>query len=324
MTCTLKKLANELGLSIGTISLALRGSPLVAEKTRKRVEALAAKRDYVQSSFGRALQSRQSRLLGLLLPSVTSSFFNEVLQGAGEAATAAGYGLLLGWANGVDKYTRPQVNLMLEREVDALIIASHGVSFDAEIPRFLRRNKPIIYCTGEAHTDFEYVVNDDVLGGRIAAEALISRGHRAIAVSTQHHLRYDGNRGAAAEHPDVRLHEYQLAAEVPELLRRHPEITGLIAYSDEEAVNILFQLRSAGRRVPEDISVIGFNDGPLAALPEFRLTTVAQQRAALGTKAVEVAVNRLRHPEAPPIRLMLKPELVLRDTLQAPPERKLP
>ena len=320
MTCTLKQLASDLGLSIGTVSLALRNSPLVAEKTRKRVVALAAERDYVQSSFGRALQSRQSRLLGLLLPTVTSSFFNEVLQGAGEAATAAGYGLLLGWTNGVDQYTEPQINLMLEREVDALIIASHGADFDAEVSRFLRRNKPVVFCTGKARDNFEYVVNDDVLGGRIAADALIGRGHRAIAASVQHPLRFKGNRQAAAARPDVRLFDYRREEEPVALLRRHPEITDVIAYSDEEAVNILHRLRSAGVRVPEDVSVIGFNDGPLAARPEFRLTTVAQQRTTLGAAAVRAAVERLRNPDAPPTRLMLRPELVLRDTL-APPRR---
>ena len=149
MAVTIKQMAKELGLSPASISLALRGKPRMSPETIRRVQELAKKLDYVQSNIGRALQSRQSRLIGYLLPGVTRTFYNEILQGAGEETAAHGYGLLVGWVNPGDEHVEHQVNLMLEKDIDGLIISESNHLLDPYLPRFTRRNKPVIFCSSK-------------------------------------------------------------------------------------------------------------------------------------------------------------------------------
>ena len=97
---------------------------------------------------------------------------------------------------------------------------------------------------------------------------------------------------------------------------KHRDITAVAAYSDHQALDIIYQLRQSGRRVPEDITVIGFNDGPMAARPEFQLTTIAQQRLELGRTAVRCLIGMIHTPDHHPVSQYLKPKLILRNTVQ--------
>lgn len=229
MSVTLKQLAAELGVSVATVSLALRNDPMVAEKTRQKVLELARKRDYVSSYLGKALQSRHTRLIGFLLRGITRTFYNEVLQGAGDAAAQTGYGLIVGWIDHSQENNMRQINMMLEKDVDALIISDNEGIISGCEERFVRRNKPVIYCTGEPRNNFAFVVNDDILGGKLAFDLLYSRGHRHILISNQHALRCQGNKLAAAGQP-VKLTEYYLPEDAIKLAVSDRSITGIAAY----------------------------------------------------------------------------------------------
>jgi DNA-binding LacI/PurR family transcriptional regulator len=320
MTCTLKQLAEQLNLSIGTVSLALRNSPLVAEKTRKRVTELAESRDYVQSSFGRALQSRCSKLIGVLIPTLTSSFFNELLQGAGEASIAAGYGLMLGWVTEDREYAAPQINLMLEKEVDALIVASNGSCFGTYAQRFLRRSKPVVFCNAVPAENCSSVRTDDVLGGRLAVEAMVRYGHKKLLCCQRFQPRWEGNTLAAQQY-NVELSGFETYQDALEKFRRDLGITGIVAHSDEEASLILQLLREMGYSEKRDFSIIGYNDMSIASHPGFQLTTIAQHRKALGASSVEIAINMLNDPESGNVHKLLNPFLVERNTLRPPCRR---
>lgn len=321
MTCTLKQLAEQLNVSIGTVSLALRNSPLVAEKTRKRIIELAESQDYVQSSFGRALQSRCSKLIGVLLPTLTSSFFNELLQGAGEGAVSSGYGLMLGWITEDKEYTNPQITLMLEKEIDALIIASHGKNFDFYANRFIRRNKPVVYCNGSPSENCSSVCTDDVLGGKLAVQALAEYGHKKILCAQYYSSRWAGNQAAASQY-GVQLVPFTDYNAVLPLFAGDRDITGIVCHSDEGASLVMHTLRHHGYSDTGDFSIIGYNDLSIASHPEFQLTTVAQQRKNLGSTAVEIALEQLKNPGNRPTHRLLDPFLVKRQTLNPARRRK--
>ncbi len=315
MPVTLKELATELQISTATVSLALRNSPLIAKATRARVQQLAEKREYVQNYLGRALQSRRTKLIGLLLPKVTASFYSEILLGAGNAATSAGYGLLLGLMTDISQSNDHQIQLMLERDVDALVIADHKRSFEGRIQYFLKRGKPVVYCTSEAPSGCSSVLTDDLLGGRLAMGALIDHGHRKILCSAYQPQRLAGNKLEAAK-SGVAIVEYRGFSEAIAKFESDNAITAIAAYSDEEAVELMGQLRQRGLKIPDELSIIGYNDLPICSLPEFQLSTIAQQRSLLGELAVSQAIKQLEDPEIQPTKKVLKPSLCLRNTIR--------
>ena len=323
MTVTLRQLADELELSTATVSLALRGSERIAVRTRDRVQALAERYDYVQSNFGRALQSRRSGLIGMLLPQLTYSFYGELLSGAGDASINSDYNLLIGWAIQNDRTCSKQIQMLLEKEIDALVIAFVAPEIEKGIERFRRRSKPVVYCNCNlpAPEGSSWVYNDDVLGGRIAVRALCAAGHRHILCSNRRLERLKGNRLEAAEW-GASVTEFHKADEAMEALRRDPRLTGIAAFGDEECMETFFPaLAEAGFRIPQDISIIGFDGIPRGGRSEFQLTTVGQERSLLGKRAVEVALRLLADPESGPIQELLKPWLLERKTI-APPGRK--
>jgi len=317
MHTTLKDLAAELLLSPATVSMALRNSPLVAQKTRAKVNRLAAERGYIRNDVGVALKMRRTQLIGFLIPGVIRSFYNEVLQGAGEAAVKAGYGLLLGWAS-TEKETADQLRLMLEKNIDALIVADKHLSMNPMLSRFIERKKPVVFCTGSAPAHCSSVRNDDFLGGRLALEVMAKKGHKTLLSSTLYSARYEGNCAAAAS-SGITLYPYQYIEEAEELYRQHRDITGIICYSDDEAIKLMRLYRSKGIRIPEELSLIGFDDLPIAALPEYSLTTIAQQRSRLGAEAVKLAVRlALSSNKTVTQEIVLEPKPVIRNTVAAP------
>ena len=247
MAVTIKQMAKELGLSPASISLALRGKPRMSPETIRRVQELAKKLDYVQSNIGRALQSRQSRLIGYLLPGVTRTFYNEILQGAGEETAAHGYGLLVGWVNPGDEHVEHQVNLMLEKDIDGLIISESNHLLDPYLPRFMRRNKPVIFCSSIAPKKYIEVITDNFYGGFLAVETLAEFGHRHVLGCTELPDRFKGNRAAARQY-GLRLSRYHRIEDAVAILMKHRDITAVAAYSDHQALDIIYQLPPSVRR----------------------------------------------------------------------------
>ena len=314
MTVTLKKLAAELNVSPATVSLALRGVPGIAPGTVKRVKELARKYDYVQSNIGRALQSRHTRLIGYLLPGITRTFFNEILQGAGEETAKCNYGLLVGWVNPGDEHLEHQINLLLEKDIDGLIISEKYHLIDKYLPRFKNRGKPVVFCSNKASEGYVEVITDNFYGGYLAVETLVKHGHRKILGSVELEERFRGNT-AAAEHFGIELGKSLSAEDALKKLLADNQYTAMAAYSDDQALDIIYGLRRNGRRVPEDVSVIGFNGGALGERPEFQLTTIEQQRLDLGRCAVKCLIEQIENPDYVPVNQYLKPELKMRKTV---------
>jgi LacI family transcriptional regulator len=314
MNVTLKQLAAELNVSPATVSLALRGVPGTSPETVRRVRELAARHDYVQSNLGRALQSRRTRLIGYLLPGITRTFFNEILQGAGEETAAHNYGLLVGWVNPGDEHIERQINLLLEKDIDGLIISAKHHLLDHYLPRLNKRGKPVVFCSNNAPAGYVEIITDNRSGGYLAVETLAEYGHRKVIGCTQLMERLEGNREAAKAY-GMQIKDYNTAEDAVQILRSERDITGVAAYSDDQALDIIYGLRQHGIRVPEDVSVIGFNGGSLGERPEFQLTTIEQQRLELGKRAVECLISQIENPDYEPLNQYLKPELKIRKTV---------
>lgn len=328
MAATIADVAARSGVSTATVSRILSNSAPARPETRDRVLAAARELGYRPSGVARALKRRETRTLGLVVTDITNPFYPQIVRAAEVAAHERGYGLVL--ANGEDDPARElrHLELLVERRVDGIVIASsrltrhHAARLDEIGVPVVLVNDPI---AGSGHPA---ITADHRLGSRLATEHLIGLGHRRI-----------GHIGAPAEHVAAGLRRRGVAeamrgigtpvvvtgdgrveggaAAVPALLEAG--VTGIVAYNDLTAIGALRGLRRRGVRVPDDLSLVGFDDIPMAAWTEPPLTTVRQDTAALGRWAVERIILALSGDPPPVERVLLLPTLVIRDSSGRPP-----
>ena len=310
---TLKSLAAKLDLSIATVSMALNHSPLVSKKTAARVWALANELNYRPNNIGKALQAGRNDLIGCLIHTLLSSFFNELLEGMGQKAAQERFGLLASWSNGSDSMLH--INQMLAQRVSGVVFSGYDESFPQISRQLERAGVEIVFCSTHLHGDYPFVVTDDFSGGEMAAKYLISCGHRRLLVQDYPvERRLQGCLKAFAAAPHLSFEIFEQLAGLPEQIRR-TGATGIIFFSDIDAMDGMYLLRQQGFRIPEDLSVIGYDNLPVAARPEFELTTIGQQRMEIGSKAVEYLIRKSRG-ETPEAHQYLAPELVVRKSVR--------
>ncbi|OGV78376.1 MAG: hypothetical protein A3K19_20130 [Lentisphaerae bacterium RIFOXYB12_FULL_65_16] len=321
MELTLKKIAAMLDVSPATVSLALKQDPRVAARTGERVRTLARELGYVPNNLGRALQSRRSGLVAYMLADIAGSFFNEILQGIGEVATEHGYGLMVGVTRGCAASEETQLRLFREKRVDGIVVSSGGQSATRDqLLRYEERGVPVIVCSSETFdARIPHVLTDNEAGGRLAAEHLIGLGHRRLAYfgpSLAPCRRYDGCAVAALAHGLAPVPRVASEEDLARLLASRSRPTGLVTYADTFAAKAKHVAEQAGLRIPQDLSVVGFDNMWFTSLPEFDLTTVAQPQRDIGRVAMDMLLARLRGQAAE--SRLLAPSLVVRGSTAAP------
>jgi len=309
---TIRDVAERAGVSTATVSRVLAGignpRPDTAASVMAAVEAL----DYRPSGVARSLRMKRTRTLGLIVTDIQNPFFPELVQAADQAARDLGYSIILGSAAYDEHRAVEYLDLMVDRRVDGLIIASSQVS--EESWRWLANSPvPVVVVNAEpAGMPITVVTSDNETGARLAAEHLLALGHRKLAYV----------RGMEAFSADVpRFRGFQKAcraAGVPDedlfvirgdagfeggeraatdLLTANTGVTAIACHNDLTAIGVLRALRGARVRVPDEVSVIGCDDISAASWVVPALTTVAQQKADMGRLAVERLAAMLDHPD---------------------------
>jgi LacI family transcriptional regulator len=343
---TIRELARLSGVSIGTVSRALNGYTDVNPDTRERIIRLAEELDYTPSASARTLVTQRSHVVGVFLdtgeghPDLQHPFFHDVLVGVQETAGAAGFDLLLfateqpgNGYGGKHSY----VKRCRHHNVDGVVLM--GVDHnDDEVRRLTASTIPTVGVDVELEgLATGYVSSDNAAGGRAAVEHLAALGHRRIAtihgpVDTLAGLdRLRGYRqaldaaGLAYRDEYVQLGDFyvETGERAGTALLALPEPpTAIVAASDLMAVGVLRAAAEAGLRVPDDLSVIGFDDIMLAAHLQPGLTTLRQDKTGLGAEAARALLERISGAPDPPAAVTLPIELVVRGTT-APPRPAL-
>lgn len=307
---TIADVAARADVSTATVSRVLSGRSRGRAGTRERVLEAVAALDYRPSDIARALKGQATRTLGLLVTDIQNPYFPQLVRAIEDQAHAAGYALLLG--NGTDDPGREAAYLgsLASRRVDGLIIAASRLTRrHARALERLRAPTVLVNCESPDGA-WPSVMSANGAGGRMAAEHLLGLGHRHLGLVTVDaeaaaHEREVGIGDAVRGMPwgpSLRV-ETGVAgfaggeASATRLLARHPEVTGILCYNDALALGVLRGVRAAGRRVPQDVSVVGFDDIDLAAFTEPPLTTVRQDIRGLGRWAVERLLADLARPE---------------------------
>ncbi len=308
----IREVAAVAGVSIATVSRVLNGTAFVLPDTRQRVEAAVAELRFVPQSAARALAGRRKMTLGLLVPEISGDFFVPMLRGIERASSAAGYELLIqttAYRSAAD-FRR----VLGERNTDGLLIFDGSVD-DRMLAELDASGFPVVllYTEAPASSGLVSVTVENERGAAEAVEHLATvHGRRRIACLVGPEGNYDAaarERGyrAALERLGIGFdaellapgdYSAKRAAEsVRGLLERGIQFDAVFAGDDGAAVGVLAALREAGRRVPDDVAVVGFDDQSLAAESGMDLSTVRAPTEEVGTEAVRLLVKRIEGGE---------------------------
>ncbi|MFA6100618.1 MAG: LacI family DNA-binding transcriptional regulator [Victivallaceae bacterium] len=311
MSVTIKELARQLNIAPSTVSMALNGDSMIAEKTSLRVKELARKLNYVPNNFGRGLQSRRSHLVGYLANSFTETFFNILSQGICETASIADFGVLTVMNTKDREHLRNNIQILLEKNVEGVIVTGQYAHIKDHLIAIEQRNLPMVFCSSADSGKHPRVIIDDFKAGQISAEHLIELGHRNFACSGLYPERLAGNRSAVAE-AGLPEPEVFCSLETLEQIMLKKKVTAIIAYSDMEAIQIKHLLSRLGMRIPDDVSLIGFDDLWFAELEEFSFTTIAQPKLEIGRQSMQLLMDIINGASAK--NRILEAELKIRNS----------
>ena len=328
---TIRDVASHAGVSHQTVSRVINGNPNVAEVTREKVLATISTLGYVPSPMARGLISNRTHSIGIVAEDISDQTFARWVAGAERAARARGYYLMIGSVEPEDD-ERGYLRLMLERRVEGLLLARPSVLLPlSELEPVMAAGVPIV-SVGTSHPHGIAVDVDNRQGGYDATSHLIGHGHRAIATilgpadwpSTA--ARLDGYRAALDEagigyDPALVVQATGWGLESgrtagAELRARGTRFTALFAHSDLIAFGAMRELRLQGLSIPDDVSVVGYDDLPVAAYVDPPLTTVHQPMEELGALAAGLLLDQLAGEGSQGAQTHLLPaELVPRESV---------
>lgn len=312
-------------MSKSLVSLALSGSTKVSPASRERIELAAAELGYRPNAAARSLSVRRSRTIGVLILDLHNPVFAEILDGVQSEVRQHGFNTMLVTGGENPVLEQEEIETLLEFQVEGLILISHRLPVNA-LQKFAAEVPTVVVTRNDvAGPGIDTVGNDDVAGARIAVDHLVSLGHSRIVClnggdNPVSHLRAQGYSDAMAAHGLAdQIHVVPggltdssgyKAAEAA--LALSP--TALVVANDIAAIGAIAAVENAGRRVPEDVSVIGYDGISLGGLRRVNLTTIAQPLGELGRRAAKRILGRIADPSGPAHRDLLACELVVRGT----------
>ncbi|MEU5322741.1 LacI family DNA-binding transcriptional regulator [Streptomyces sp. NPDC021056] len=338
MTVSITDVARAAGVSASTVSRALRGQPGVSHEVRAQITAVAAQLGYTASRSASSLASGRTYTIGVVVPYIGRWFFGTVLDAAEKVFSAAGYDVLLYNLNSPEARKRFFTKLPVRKRVDAVLSLLIPDLDEESALRSL--GVPLATTVGGPRDGFTVVGIDDHSGAASAVRHLVNLGHRRIGMisGASEPLHWTTPIDRRQAYLDVLAeagiaHDPALEADggytveggeraMTELLAVSRPPTAVFAQSDEMAMGALRALRRHRLKVPDDVSVVGFDDHELAEV--IGLTTVAQPVPEQGAEAARLLLRRLEEPDAEPVGQVRMPiRLMLRETT-APPSPHRP
>lgn len=331
----MKDVAVRAGVSVATVSAVINSSRPVSDRLRKRVLSAIEELKYHPNHFARALSTNKSLTIGGLVPSIANPFFPQILKCVEEVAFRHSYSVVICNTDGnVEKVRRYQRMLLEHRVAGVFLTLTWDLARPDVIQPFTDANIPVVGLAGARIVDgIDMITLDDEWGSREMTAVLLRLGHQRIAFigvkgseTTKHRLR--GFRTACEEagvpvcdrlvRLGSRFDENEGYALTKRLLAEEEEFTALVAYNDVMAQGALIALVESEIRVPQDVSVVGYDD-TVACFTRPKLSSVTIPKERMGRLAAEILIRRINGDKGEPRRIMLRPEPVVRESI-APPK----
>ena len=342
MRMTLKKMAQELGISISTVSKALSGNPEISQNTRELVQAFAKQHNYKPNHMALRLKSKKTKTIGVVVPEIVHEFFSKVIRGIEAIADAEGYNVLISVSN--ESYEKEVLVLELYAEgiIDGIILGLSGETLQKSdfehLTEVQERNIPLVlFDRYTENLGVDCVRIDDFQSSVQATEHLIEKGARNLAVITtpafmtvgeqrlkgfckalsQHNIPLDDRcilRTEATRKPeDIQQLEVQLKT----LLNEVPEVDGILAVNEFFGAAAINVLRRMGRKVPQEVKVITFSDGILSKNTYPSMSTVSQHGELMGRTTARMLLERMEKTDGAPQEQIIQTELILRESTES-------
>ena len=297
---TIKDVAERAGVSVTTVSRVLNNRGYISEATRKKVYQAMEELDYQPNEVARSLFRKKSNIIGLIVPTVAHPFFAELTAYLETYAYSRGYKVLI-CNSQLDASKEQEYIWMLRRnQVVGIIMASHTL----EVEEYKKLDLPVVAFDRFISKRIPYVTSDNYQGGRLAVELLLERGCKQIAhmcgslhldmLANQRHRAF---MDVAEERKvpyftvetDINVFEVEKYEELlSDLLTEHPDIDGLFLNSDIMAIAAMKVCRKLGKRIPQDIKIIGYDDVSIASLVSPQITSIRQPLAEMSDLSVRL------------------------------------
>ncbi|EPN2708818.1 substrate-binding domain-containing protein [Vibrio cholerae] len=329
---TMKDIARLAGVSTSTVSHVINKSRFVSDEIAERVNNAAQQLNYAPSALARSLKMNRTKTIGMLVTTSTNPFFGEVVKGVERSCYHQGYNLILCNTEGDNQRMKASINTLLQKRVDGLLLMCSTLEgerldvFDRypDIPIVVMDWGPILFASDK-------IQDNSLQGGYMAAKHLIECGHKEIGCITgtlirhQAQMRYEGYKRALAEagiaiNPDW-IVESDFECEggyqaFEKLYQRGKLPSALFVSNDMMAMGVIQAASQRGLRVPDDLSLIGYDDVHIAKFMTPALTTIHQPKYRLGKAAVDTLLYRLENPDTTAQVVQLEPTLVVRNSVR--------
>ncbi|MDY2946318.1 MAG: substrate-binding domain-containing protein [Mannheimia varigena] len=327
---TMKDIARLAKVSTSTVSHVINNSRFVSEEIREKVLRVVQELNYTPSALARSLKVKETKTIGMLVTATSNPFFAEVMAGVEQYCQQHHYNLIIATTNGDAERLQHHLQMLVQRQVDGLLL----MCGDARLNSGKQLNIPLPLVVVDwwfTELNADKIFENSISGGYLATKTLIEAGHRKIGIITGNlkkslaQNRLEGYKKALTEeniplNPNwiIESH-FDFASGIEgmnKLLEQPEKPTAVFACSDTIAVGAYQAVWQKGLTVPNDISIIGYDDIELAKYLSPPLTTISQPKAELGKLAVETLLKRIRAKSSDFQTIMLEPELVQRNSVR--------
>lgn len=332
---TMRDIAKEFGISVATVSRALKDSPRISAERRAAIQQYAREHNFAPNVIAESLRHsrvKPIKVIGVIIPEFTHFYFSSVLSGIEQEASARGYRIMVAQSDECYEREVKICQSFFENKVCGIIVsqAKDTQKYD-HFQQLIDAGVPLVFydriCTG---VNASRVVVDDYMGAFNAVTHLIETGcHRIAFYGSSMTLeisknRYNGYRDALLKHgvlPDdslIRFCDNRADAEAitPEILQMENRPDGFFAVNDDTAIGILYTAKRMGLRVPDDVSICGFTNGQRALACDPMLTTVEQRGIMVGEEAANILIGQVEEtiPREKIVRRIVRTRLIIRGT----------
>jgi LacI family transcriptional regulator len=327
---TIKDVAQAAEVSTATVSHVINGTRYVSDEVRRRVLEVMDHLNYQPNAVARGLRTKKTQLLALVIPDITNSFFTDLARGFQDAADQRNYVVVICNTDRALNRELRFLDMLHQQRVDGLVLNPVMVTAD-DLKRLLRAQVAVVLIGSQIDDpDFDLVMVDNVRGGFDATQHLIDLGHRRISLvagpltTSSGYLRHQGyclaldRSGIPCEGSLIVEGSFTFEGgyeSMQKLLLLDPQPSAVFAASDIMALGAKKAIEDAGLHIPDDLSLIGFDDIPEVSMTRPRLTTIAQPRYQMGREAAQMLIERIDQGNLlQRRRLVMKHKLVVRES----------
>jgi LacI family transcriptional regulator len=323
---TIVDIARVAGVSVQTVSAVINDKAGISEATRVRIREIIKDLDYQPNQLASSLRSRRTHTIGILVPSITNPYWPEMVRGAEDVAHRAGFVVFLCNTDGEQAKLDTYIQALRRQRVAGLFFTGGGRIALADIEALIAAGIHLALSEkGSRHEKIVTIHVDDRQAGYAATTHLLDLGHTRIGIiaplETAGTDRREGYLAALRDRgitPDPAL-MVQATFDMEsgrrgarQLPTQAAALTAIVAGNDMIAIGVIAALKQQGKRVPEDVAVIGFDNIPIAALYDPPLTTIAQPLYEMGASAMQAILDRVRNPALPGVALTFATPLIVR------------